>query len=133
MKQITKRLKDGQDLKKEITKIMTENSIKAGVIVSLVGGLSKAVLRVPVVSDNDKAVKTYEKPFEVVSVTGTLGSGDMHIHISISDIEGNVFGGHLKGGCMVRGTVEVVILVFDDAAYKRVFDEETGYDELTAE
>ena len=133
MKQITERLKDGQDLKKEIIKIMTEDSIKAGVVVSLVGGLTKAVVRVPVLGDKDKAVKIYEKSFEIVSVTGTLGSNDMHVHISISDVEGNVFGGHLKDGCIVRGTMEVVILVFDDVEYKRVFDEETGYDELSVE
>ncbi|OGZ61918.1 MAG: hypothetical protein A3H51_02880 [Candidatus Spechtbacteria bacterium RIFCSPLOWO2_02_FULL_38_8] len=133
MKQITKRLKGGQDLKQEISKLIRENNIKAGVIASLVGGLSKAVLRIPVVSDKGQAIKTYEKPFEIVSATGTLGNGDMHIHISVSDVEGNVFGGHLKEGCVVRGTVEVVILIFDDVIYKRVFDEETGYDELTAE
>jgi len=128
MKQITKRLKPGEDLRVEIEKLVKDNA-RAGVVLSLVGSLSKASLRLA----DGKKVKSWDKPFEIVSGTGTVSVNGCHIHIAISDEDGNVFGGHLKEGCVVNTTAEIVLLVFPDMEYKRVFDEETGYDELEAE
>ena len=129
MKQITRRLKPGKDLKGEIEKMVKENNIKAGCILSVVGSLSKASLRLA----DGKKVKSWDKPFEIVSGTGTVSVNGCHIHIAISDEDGDVFGGHLKEGCVVNTTAEIVLLVFPDTEYKRVFDEETGYDELKTE
>ena len=129
MKQITKRLKPCEDLRVEIEKLVKDNNARAGVVLSLVGSLSKASLRLA----DGKKVKSWDKPFEIVSGTGTVSVNGCHIHIAISDEDGNVFGGHLKEGCVVNTTAEIVLLVFPDMEYKRVFDEETGYDELEAE
>ena len=129
MKQITKRLKPGEDLRVEIEKLVKDNNARAGVVLSLVGSLSKASLRLA----DGKKVKSWDKPFEIVSGTGTVSVNGCHIHIAISDEDGDVFGGHLKEGCVVNTTAEIVLLVFPDMEYKRVFDEETGYDELEAE
>ena len=126
MKQITVRLKRGQDLKEGIVAIVKENNVKAGVILSAVGGVSKANLRMP----GGKTVKTWDKPFEIVSITGTVSVNGCHIHVSLSDTDGIVVGGHLKEGCIVNTTAEIVILNFDDAEYLRSPDAITGYDEL---
>ena len=41
-------------------------------------------------------VKKYVGHFEIVSLVGTVDQdGQHHLHISISDAEGNVFGGHV--------------------------------------
>ncbi|MBI2607575.1 MAG: DNA-binding protein [Candidatus Doudnabacteria bacterium] len=133
MKQITVRLKPGQDLRKEIDKIIKEQQIKAGVILSLVGSLNKAVLRMAGAVPGKDEIKTFEGPFEIVSVTGTVGMNDCHIHIAVSSKDGLAFGGHLKEGCIVRVTAEVVLLVFDDIEYKRQYNDKTGYDELLVE
>ena len=45
-------------------------------------------------------------------------------------MDGNTFGGHLKEGCTIKTTAEVVILIFDDTEYERKPDTTTGYDEL---
>ncbi len=129
MKQVTKRLKPGKDLKGEIEKMVKENNIKAGCVLSVVGSLSKASLRLA----DGKRIKSWDRPFEIVSGTGTVSVNGCHIHIAISDEDGNVFGGHLREGCVVATTAEIVLLVFLDAEYKRVFDKETGYDELETE
>jgi predicted DNA-binding protein with PD1-like motif len=42
-------------------------------------------------------------------------------------------GGHLKTGCIVRTTCELVIGILDDITFKRKTDPETGFDELTLE
>lgn len=126
IKQLTKRLKPGQDLREEIEKMVAENNIQAGCLISLVGGLSKASLRMA----GGEEVKSWDGPFEIVSSTGTVSVNGCHIHVSLSDKEGAVTGGHLTKGCIIKFTAEVVILIFDEARYKRQRDVETGYDEL---
>lgn len=128
MRQITKRLTNGQDLRLEIEKALKENNVTAGVIVSCVGSLYPAVVRMPVI--DTPVVRTYDESVEIVSMTGTVSTDGHHIHLSFSDGKGNVYGGHLKEGSLVRTTVELVILAFDGVKYARLPDTQTGYDEL---
>ncbi len=126
MKQITKRLLPGQDLRKEIELLVQDNQVKAGVLLCIVGSLTKLRLRLA----DGKSVQEWEKQFEIVSGIGTLSLVDCHIHISASDQSGSLIGGHLKDGCIIGTTAEIVILVFDDVEYKRESDLKTGYNEL---
>ncbi|MFA6896734.1 MAG: PPC domain-containing DNA-binding protein [Patescibacteria group bacterium] len=126
--QITVRLKPGQDLKQEIEDVVKQKDIKAGIIASIVGSLTKAVLRIA----DGVNVKQWDGLFEIVSGTGTVSVNGCHIHISIADREGAVFGGHLKQGCVINTTVELVILFFKNTEFKRLPDETTGYNELVA-
>jgi predicted DNA-binding protein with PD1-like motif len=75
-------------------------------------------------------VLTVEGPFEIVSVTGNVGQGRTHIHLSISDKKGVVIGGHLKEGCEVHTTVELVLAVEDDLTFGEEPDPQTGFGEL---
>ena len=52
-------------------------------------------------------------------------------HSHVSDVDGNVFGGHIKKGCTIRTTCELVIGVLDDTTFRREHDPSTGFDELT--
>ncbi len=133
MKQITFRLRNGQLLKEEIAKVAQERSIKAGVLLSIVGGLQNAVLRMPQLPSGEHATKDLDGPFELVSGTGTISQNGCHIHISVSDKNGVCYGGHLKDGCKVKTTVEVVIGIFEDVTYRRTPDAATGFDELEIE
>lgn len=72
-----------------------------------------------------------EEAFEIVSITGTLSKDGVHIHISVSDKDGNTFGGHLMEGCIINTTAEVVLLELEQFEFGREFDEATGYKELT--
>lgn len=131
MKQITKRLKPGQDFKGEIEKLAKEKDIKAGVLLSVVGGLENVKLRMAGSEPENQIVKEWHGDFEIVSGTGTISKNGSHIHVALSDKNGNVIGGHLKDGCKVKFTAEIVILAFDDMEYKREHDVETGFDELS--
>lgn len=126
MRQLTKRLKPGSDLREGIEELVKENSVKAGVLVSVVGNVKKAVLRMV----GGKTEKTWDRPFEIVSGTGTLSVDGCHIHVALADSDGLVVGGHLKKGCIVKTTTEIVLLSLDDVEYKRILDHDTGYDEL---
>lgn len=120
-------------MKEEIEKMAQKSHIQAGVLLSIVGALENATLRMAGATPDNQEVKNFAEPFEIVSGTGTISQDGCHIHIAISDKEGKVIGGHLKGGCVVDMTVEIVIGIFEDASYKRVYDKDTGFKELEIE
>lgn len=119
------RLTKGMDFKKEIEKYVISNKV-SGVILCAVGCLSKLTIRLA----DGQSVLEKDGMFEIVSVTGTLSEDGLHIHISVSDEEGNTIGGHLKDGCIINTTSEVVLDIFDDIKFTREYDEKTGYKEL---
>jgi len=128
--QLTLRLKPGQLLKEEIARVAGERGIGAGVLLSIVGSLERATLRMAGSTPDAQDVRTYEGPFEIVAGTGTISKEGCHLHIAISDKDGRVIGGHLKDGCVVASTAEIVIGIFDDVEYHRRMDDKTGFKEL---
>ena len=126
MRPIALRLKLGQDLKSEIESLVKKEQVEAGSLLSAVGSLTDATLRLA----DGKTVKEFKGPFEIVSATGTVSPDGCHIHLSVSDSEGKVIGGHLQRGCPVNTTVELVVLAFEELHFNRDFDPETGYEEL---
>lgn len=127
MKEHAFRLTRGNDLKLSIEKYCEDNKIQAGVILSCVGCLSEANIR------NASGVKCIkiDKDIEIVSITGTVSQNGCHIHISVSDEELKTYGGHLKDGCIVNTTAEIVIIELSNYKFDRTMDENTGYKELT--
>lgn len=128
MKTVSIRLHDGQDLLQEIQKIAISNAIEAGVILSAVGSLKESRIRVPIIDGNVKYITPTD--LEIDTLHGTVSSNGVHLHISVSDVTGRVYGGHLKEGCTIRTTCELVIGILDDTTFKREADSQTGFDEL---
>jgi predicted DNA-binding protein with PD1-like motif len=123
---IANRFQAGTDFKAALEEMVQKEKIEAGVLLSVVGSLTKAVLRTP-----SGATKVLSEPLEIVSGTGTVGSAGMHVHISVSDDRGATFGGHLLAGCVVRTTLELVVQdLSSQMIFDRVLDENTGYREL---
>lgn len=120
------RLRRGSDLKKEIIKYSRHNKIEAGCILTCVGCLKRATIRMPVT----ETTRDYEEQTEIVSMVGTISRNDVHLHLSIANKEGSVVGGHMKDNCIVDTTAEVVIGEFEDYSFTTAPDKETGYDEL---
>src|SRR3990167_10745321 len=121
MKTFVLRLHPNQDLKKELIKFAKENKIKAGFVMTCVGSLRRATLRMA----DETVIKNFEKRFEINSLSGTLCQDDVHIHVSLSDENGNGVGGHLKEGCIIYVTAEIIIGEIEDATFSREFDKET--------
>jgi len=126
MQTFTFRLKSGQDLFNEIEAAVTERNIEAGCVLSAVGSLTHATLRLA----NRDDYSDYEGPFEIVSMTGTVSVHGSHLHISISDGDGRTIGGHLVAGCQIYTTTEMVLAIFEDVVYMREYAEDSGYEEL---
>ncbi len=133
MEQVTFRLKSGDLLKETIERVVQENYIEAGGMLSMVGSLDVAVLRMADATSDSRPVKQWRESMEIVSATGTVSIEGCHVHVSISDKNGIVYGGHLSDGCVVKTTVEVIILVFHNSKFKRIFDQGTGFKELVVE
>lgn len=128
MKTIAIRLRDGQDLLQEIQDQALQHNILAGVILSAVGSLKKLKIRVPVLKGDVKYITPLNT--EIDSLHGTVSISGCHLHITISDVSGQVYGGHSKEGCMIRTTCELVIGRLEDTTFSREPDEKTGFDEL---
>jgi len=128
MKIIATRLKDGQDLFKEIKRVAAEHNIQAGVILSAVGGLHESTIRVPVFDQKVKYI--HPSNLEINGLHGTVSAGGSHLHMVVSDLDGKVWGGHLKDGCIVRNTCELVIGILPDVRFTREPDSDTGFDEI---
>jgi len=124
---IVSRIIPGKDLKKGIEFLRDENDLKSGIIVSIVGSIDNAFLRM---SNGNK--KVFKGLFEIVSAEGTISSDGIHVHVAISDEEGLVYGGHLLEGCKVHTTAELSIIE-SQKVFKRIFDPTTGYKELVVE
>lgn len=123
------RIKKGQDLRTEIADFVAANKLRASVVVSAVGSLSKATLRMAGAENTDDGIREFDGPFEIVSLIG-VPQDTMHLHIALSDKEGRVIGGHMKYGCTVHTTVELVLADEPRLTFKREQDPETGFDEL---
>ena len=127
MKIFALRLRPGQDLRKEIERFTRERGIKAGFVITTVGSLEKATLRL---ADQNNS-SSFEGKFEIVSLVGTLSQDGVHLHISLSDSAGRTIGGHLVEGCQIYTTAEIVIGEARGIVFAREADKLTGYKELT--
>ncbi len=126
IKVIAIRLTKGMDLKRSLTKIVKEYDIKAGSIASCVGCVSTLELRLA----GANSTLSKKEPFEIVSLMGTLTPEHQHIHISVANKLGNVWGGHLMEGTLIDTTAELIIHSYSNLNFSRELDETTGYTEL---
>jgi predicted DNA-binding protein with PD1-like motif len=120
------RLGPGADLGKALSRFARENRLRAGVVLTCVGSLSRVVLRL---ADQAEGT-TFDGKHEIVSMVGTLSPDGDHIHLAVSDATGRTVGGHLMEGSIVYTTAEIVVGEIDGLAFARVNDPRTTYDEL---
>ena len=120
------RLVPGQDLRAELEQFTKAKNIRAGFIITCVGSLRKAALRL---ADKSEAT-AFDGKFEIVSLVGTLTPDGPYLHISISDGTGKTIGGHLVAGCEIYTTAEIVIGDALGLEMTSELDTESGYKEL---
>ena len=120
------RLKPGQDLRQQIEAFVKEKHFRAGFIITTVGSLRQAAIRLA----DQSSPTQFDGKFEIVSLVGTLGQDGVHLHISISDSNGKTIGGHLVEGCLIYTTAEIVIGEARGLIFSREQDAETGHQEL---
>ena len=131
------RLHKGEDLVSSMEKAamsaMEKSGTSSSFVLTAVGSLESVTLRMANASNADgvfvNEVKEWKERLEVVSLVGTFSRDGKHLHMSVSDGEGNVFGGHVMSGTIFT-TLELVIGVILNVDFSRVQDITTGYKEL---
>jgi predicted DNA-binding protein with PD1-like motif len=134
------RAKPSADLLTAIEQATEREGIKAGVIVSGLGALKKAVFRnlkwfpknYPV-TPQDRLYLEVERPMELVSLMGWIapkkgGGAEIHAHFAASTVENNnvvTLGGHLTEGTICGIKVVIAILVLADARVYAAEDPKT--------
>ncbi|MDD4011876.1 MAG: DNA-binding protein [Sphaerochaetaceae bacterium] len=126
MRTICIRLTRGADLKQSIVQVAKDHDIKAAVVLSAVGCLSKAIVR----DAGGIDLRSVEEPCEIISLMGTVSALRTHLHIGLAKQSLEAIGGHLVEGCIVNTTCELVLGILDGWEYGVCQDEETGYDEI---
>ncbi len=126
MKTLPLRLRPGDDLRAALAAALATHGGEAAFVVSGIGSLREARLRFA----GRDALHHAVGDLEILTLAGTLGTGGAHLHASLADADGRVFGGHVAPGCIVRTTAEVLLAVLDDVRFERAPDPVTGYAEL---
>ena len=126
MKTLPLRLDPGDDLRAALSAALAAHGAEAAFVLAGIGSLREARLRFAGRDELQHAVGD----LEILTLSGTLGAGGSHLHASLSDADGRVFGGHVAPGCIVRTTAEVLLAVLADATFTREPDAATGYAEL---
>jgi len=123
------RLKPGDDLKGKLQQFAQSQAIAAGFILTAVGSLTQVALRFA----SQPTSKILLGRFEIVSLVGTISCHGMHLHLAVSDPEGQTLGGHLDHASLVYTTAEVVIGTAPGLVFRRTLDPETSFRELNIE
>lgn len=131
---VTFRLKPGTDVLLGLTELCRQKGIRNGVIVSAIGSLDNVQFCDPIVIPESKAGYGYGRtlhlagPIELLSASGLIcHDGDalsLHIHIDLSDANGNAYGGHLVEGTTVLLTLDGVIAEINGIDMGRQYSEE---------
>ena len=120
------RLHRGDDLLESIKALAKQKHIRAGVVLSSVGCISRGRVR----DASGVTIREIEEHCEILSVNGTVSEKRCHLHIALSKEDLSCLGGHLCPGCIINTTCELVIAELPGQTIDVEFDPETGYDEL---
>lgn len=124
------RLTPGEDLRTALNaafaQLQTEHDTQAACVISAVGSLSRAVLRYAAEPNGT----VLGEALELITLSGTLSPDGAHLHASVADAQGNMRGGHVMPGCIVRTTAEIVLAPLPGWEFTRAQDAQTGFKEL---
>ena len=120
------RLTPGQDLRQAIEAAVCGQGCSAAFMLSGIGSLSTAGLRFA----GADAPQRLTGDMEILSLSGSVASTGSHLHMALSTATGEVLGGHVAPGCIIRTTAEVLLALLPEWKFAREPDAATGYDEL---
>ena len=122
------RLVEDEDLLEAVAKRVEKADIKAGLLF-IIGSLKRAQLGF---FNGEKYVPIkLNEPLEIVSAIGNVSLDEkdravIHVHLVVSNKQGEAFGGHLLSGCVVSFTAELVIVECVGTEVRRFLDAKTG-------
>jgi uncharacterized protein len=120
------RLCPGDDLRVAVEDALRQRNLQAAFVVQGIGSLDVAALRFA----GAQAPTEIRGDLEILTLAGSVSLDGAHLHMSIADARGQVFGGHVARGCTVRTTAELLLVSVPGYSFVRELDPRTGYLEL---
>ena len=121
------RLDKNEEILEQLKVISLREDIRLA-SVSALGAVDSFTVGVFKPDEKKYYANSFQGPFEIVSLTGTVTTMDgefyAHLHMSAGNDRGEVFGGHLNKA-HISATCEMVITVIDGVV-ERAFSEEIG-------
>ena len=121
------RIDRGEEILEKLKEISVKENIKLA-HVSALGATNDFTVGVFNVDEKKYYANSFSGNFEIVSLTGTVTTMDgefyAHLHMSVGNDKGEVFGGHLNRA-RISATCEMVITV-TDGKVERKFNEDVG-------
>lgn len=124
---IIARIDKGEEIIEQIKEIAIKEEIKLASIQAL-GAVGQFTIGVFKTDEKQYLSNEFNGDFEIVSLTGTINTMDnkfyCHLHMSVGNEKGEVFGGHLNKA-IISPTCEMVITIIGGIV-DRYYDEEVG-------
>jgi uncharacterized protein len=120
------RLQPGSDLRDALSALAAGAGHEAVFVLAGIGSLRPVALRLA----GAASATVFDDDAELLTLSGTVGAGGVHLHASVALSNGRVIGGHVSPGCRVRTTAELLLAVLPAHRFDREPDAATGYAEL---
>jgi predicted DNA-binding protein with PD1-like motif len=114
------------DLREVLAGLPALHGVDAAFVLQGIGSLSVARIRFAGAPD----LTELRGDLEILTLGGSLSPDGPHLHMTVADAAGQVTGGHMGPGCIVRTTAEVLVALLPGHRFSRALDPATGYAEL---
>jgi predicted DNA-binding protein with PD1-like motif/glutaredoxin len=110
MRAVPLHLEAGTDVRRSLEQLARHHNA-GGFVLSVVGNLSQAAFACP-----GKSTPTILRgELEIITLQGTLARDGVHLHLSFSDGECQVWGGHLEHGTLVLRGADLLVGLLTNA------------------
>ena len=124
---IVVRMDRGEDIVEQVKVLAEREQIRLASVQAL-GAVNDFTVGVFNTETKVYGSNSFQGPYEIVSLTGTIDTMDgkfyTHLHMSAGNAQGQVFGGHLNRA-VISATCEMIVTVIDGQV-DRQFSEEIG-------
>ncbi len=126
MRTLPVRLHPNQDLRAALEALLAQENVRAAFVLQGIGSLGAAMIRFAGKSEATQLCGD----MEILTLAGSLSPDGAHLHITVADARGQVLGGHVAPGCIVRTTAEILLALLPDYRFSREPDAGSGCNEL---
>ena len=110
MRSLPLKLGPGSDLRRSLEQLAIEQGA-AGFVLGVVGNLSRATFQCA----GRSGPTILEGDLEIITLQGTVAPDGVHLHLSLSDSDCQVWGGHLEPGTLVLKGADLLVGFLQDS------------------
>ena len=110
MRSLPLKLGPGSDLRGSLEQLAIEQGA-AGFVLGVVGNLSRAAFQCA----GRSGPTILEGDLEIITLQGTVAPNGVHLHLSLSDSDCQVWGGHLEPGTLVLKGADLLVGFLQDS------------------